>query len=171
MEPSHRPAVRIVCLDASERVLLLHWQDPFDGTWLWEPPGGGIEPGEEPLQTARRELAEETGLDPAAVLDRSLSVERDVRWNGRRYVGPERFFLARFPGDRPAPVRTGLLPDERASLRGYRWATPPELAALPDRLEPPQLAAVIATLAPAGPWTPAADSVTGSNEAGGAGGW
>jgi 8-oxo-dGTP pyrophosphatase MutT (NUDIX family) len=38
-----RPAVRIICLDSAERVLLLHWRDPFDGRVLWEPPGGGVE--------------------------------------------------------------------------------------------------------------------------------
>ncbi|WP_435612247.1 NUDIX domain-containing protein [Streptomyces sp. bgisy159] len=72
METTHRPAARVICLDAANRLLLLHWRDPFDGTWLWEPPGGGIESGETPLVTARRERAEETGLDPAAVLDRSV---------------------------------------------------------------------------------------------------
>ncbi|WP_455568875.1 NUDIX domain-containing protein [Streptomyces inhibens] len=46
METTHRPAARVICLDAAHRLLLLHWRDPFDGTWLWEPPGGGIEPGE-----------------------------------------------------------------------------------------------------------------------------
>ncbi|WP_326693536.1 MULTISPECIES: hypothetical protein [unclassified Streptomyces] len=30
----------------------------------------------------RRELTEETGLDPSAVLDRSVPVERDVGWRG-----------------------------------------------------------------------------------------
>ena len=63
MESLHRPAVRVICLDADGRVLLMHWRDPHDGSRLWEPPGGGIDPGETPLQAARRELAEETGLD------------------------------------------------------------------------------------------------------------
>ncbi|WP_241027565.1 NUDIX domain-containing protein [Streptomyces verrucosisporus] len=44
------PAARVVCLDAADRVLLLEWRDPYDGSRLWEPPGGGIEPGETPRQ-------------------------------------------------------------------------------------------------------------------------
>ncbi len=49
------PAARVVCLDAADRVLLLKWRDPYDGSRLWEPPGGGIEPGETLLEAARRE--------------------------------------------------------------------------------------------------------------------
>ncbi|MGP4112873.1 NUDIX hydrolase [Streptomyces sp. 4N509B] len=152
MEPRHRPAVRIVCLDAAHRVLLLRWRDPFDGSLLWEPPGGGIEPGESPLAAARRELAEETGLDPGAVLDRSVPVDRDVWWNGVRYGGPEHFFLARFAEERPSLTRTGLLPDEQATLDTHAWVAWSELDAVPDRLEPPELPAVLRALVPSGPW-------------------
>jgi 8-oxo-dGTP pyrophosphatase MutT (NUDIX family) len=155
VETKHRPAARIVCLDAADRLLLLHWQDPSDGSRLWEPPGGGIDPGETPLQTARRELVEETGLDAAAVLDRWVPVERSVRWNGTLFAGEEQFFLARFGTERPALVRTGLLPDEQVNLHDHVWVTPAELAALtklPDRLEPPQLPSVVAALAPDSSW-------------------
>ncbi len=148
----HRPAARVICLDAADRLLLMHWRDPFDGGRLWEPPGGGIEPGETPLAAARRELAEETGLDPAAVRDRAVPVERDLWWNGTHFAGTEHFFLARFDGDRPAVVRTGLLPDEQVNLDTHAWVGWSELAALPDRLEPPHLLEVLAALDPAGPW-------------------
>lgn len=152
METTHRPAARVICLDAAHRVLLLGWRDPFDGTLLWEPPGGGMDPGETPLEAARRELAEETGLDPAAVTDRSVPVERDVWWNGKRYTGTEQFFLARLAEEQPALVRTGLLPDEQITLDTHAWIAWPDLASLPDRLEPPQLPTVLEALVPEGPW-------------------
>ncbi|WP_280138115.1 NUDIX hydrolase [Streptomyces sp. TP-A0874] len=153
METTHRPAARVICLDAAHRLLLLHWRDPFGGRLLWEPPGGGIEPGETPLEAARRELLEETGLDPSAVLDQSLPVERDVRWNGKRFTGPEHFFLARFAEEEPALVRTGLLPDEQVNLDTHAWVAWSELGSLPDEVEPPQLPAVLAALVPDGPWS------------------
>jgi len=146
MEIRHRPAVRIICLDAAGRVLLLHWRDPFDGRWLWEPPGGGIEPGETPPQTARRELLEETGLDPAAILDGFVDVDRDTVWNGNRFVGTEQFFLARFTAHRPALTRTGLLPDEQQNLHDHRWVDVHDVADLPDPLQPPNLLDILATL-------------------------
>jgi 8-oxo-dGTP pyrophosphatase MutT (NUDIX family) len=147
-----RPAVRIVCVDAAGRILLLRWQDPYDGSFLWEPPGGGIDEGETPAEAARRELIEETGLDAAAITGVELAVHRDTCWKGHRYVGPEQFFLARFDTEEPAVRRDGLLPYEQDELERHAWVPWQELRAIPDRLEPPTLPTVLRDLDPQGPW-------------------
>ena len=145
MEPVHRPAARVVCLDADGRILLLRWRDPVDDVLIWEPPGGGVEPGESFLAAARRELAEETGLDPAPVRGPSVTVPRDFRWKGRQFTGPEEFFLARYPTAQPELDRAALTDDERETLAGHAWLTPAELAALPG-VQPPDLPAIIRRL-------------------------
>jgi len=147
VEIASRPAVRIVCLDGGGRVLLLEWCDPASGELLWEPPGGGIEVGETPYEAARRELTEETGLDPDAIVDSPQVVQRDTVWNGRRMIGPEQFYLARYAGDAPDLSQLGLLEDEQENLRGHAWLTTAEIAVLP-RVEPPDLVAVIRGLDP-----------------------
>lgn len=58
----HPGAAAIVTLD--ERgltVLERQWRSPMDQAF-WEIPAGKIDPGEDPFETAVRELAEETGL-------------------------------------------------------------------------------------------------------------
>jgi 8-oxo-dGTP pyrophosphatase MutT (NUDIX family) len=159
VEIRSRAAVRIICLDALSRVLLLHWQDPADGNLLWEPPGGGIEEGETPFDSARRELVEETGLDPTAIIDNAVGVYRDVKWNGKRFVGTEPFYLARYAEEAPELSRLGLLEHELRDLRGHAWLSPDMLAALTDQVDPPSLPAVIAQLAPDSPWA-ATDDVS-----------
>ncbi|MFI5494063.1 NUDIX hydrolase [Actinoplanes sp. NPDC051859] len=142
MDITHRPAARVICLDVDGRVLLMHWRDPVDGHEVWEPPGGGLDPGETHWEAACRELAEETGLDPAAVGDRGVEVHRDVVWKGSRLTGPEQFFLARYPTSRPTLTGDGLLPYEREELLGHRWVPLDELPGLPD-LDPPDLREII----------------------------
>jgi ADP-ribose pyrophosphatase len=55
-------AVVIAAVDAEDRVCLVEQHRYAVGRDLLELPAGMIEPGEAPLETARRELREETGL-------------------------------------------------------------------------------------------------------------
>ena len=57
----HPGAVAILALDQEKRVVLVRQYRQAVGRVLLEVPAGKLEQGEEPLQCARRELAEETG--------------------------------------------------------------------------------------------------------------
>lgn len=58
------PAAGTILVDADQRVLLL-WRHRFvTGTWGWELPAGGADPGESLEEAARREAVEETGWRP-----------------------------------------------------------------------------------------------------------
>jgi ADP-ribose pyrophosphatase len=58
----HPGSVAVVAVDASGRVVLVCQPRAAAGKVLIELPAGTLERGEEPEATARRELAEETGL-------------------------------------------------------------------------------------------------------------
>jgi 8-oxo-dGTP pyrophosphatase MutT (NUDIX family) len=51
----------VLVLDDEDRVLMLRRHRFVDDSWGWEVPVGIVEPTEEPVQAARRELQEETG--------------------------------------------------------------------------------------------------------------
>ena len=63
----HSDCVAIIALDAQDNVLLVNqFRKPAEKELL-EIPAGGIEPGEDPVSTVRRELQEETGYLPGKV--------------------------------------------------------------------------------------------------------
>ncbi len=57
----HADGAAIVAVDEQQRVLLVRQARPAIGQNLLELPAGLVDPGESPLQTAHRELEEETG--------------------------------------------------------------------------------------------------------------
>jgi ADP-ribose pyrophosphatase len=58
----HPGAVTIVAIDRQDRVALVRQPREATRKYLLELPAGTLDPGEEPLSAAKRELEEETGL-------------------------------------------------------------------------------------------------------------
>jgi ADP-ribose pyrophosphatase len=58
----HPGGAVVLALDEADRVCLLRQYRHVVGDWIWELPAGVIEVGEDPLETAQRELREEAGL-------------------------------------------------------------------------------------------------------------
>lgn len=60
----HFGAVAIVALDPDDRLMMIHQYRHPVGRRLWELPAGLLDvPGEDPVEAARRELVEESGLE------------------------------------------------------------------------------------------------------------
>lgn len=81
-----RVAAYAVITDDDGRVLLAHWNDPTYGAWTL--PGGGLDDGEDPVDAARREVAEETGYD--AEIGAVLGVDSQLIPAAHRLHNPER---------------------------------------------------------------------------------
>ena len=57
----HAGSAVMMAVDEKRRILLVRQYRLPAGKYLWELPAGRLDPGEQPLQAAKRELAEETG--------------------------------------------------------------------------------------------------------------
>ncbi|RYD57516.1 MAG: RNA pyrophosphohydrolase [Sphingomonadales bacterium] len=105
----------------------------------WQMPQGGIDPGEDPLEAAYRELGEETGV-PRDLVELVASAPEELlydlpddliarvwqgQWRGQR----QRWFLFRFLGE-DSDVNIATAEPE---FRAWRWAPPGDL---PDLIVP-----------------------------------
>ena len=60
-------AAMVIALDDEQRVLMM-WRHRFIlDRWVWELPGGYLDPAEEPMACAAREVEEETGWRPRSM--------------------------------------------------------------------------------------------------------
>ena len=127
----YRPCGGVMLLNGSGKVFV---GQRLDTTLeAWQMPQGGIDPGEQPLETALRELGEETGIRPEHV---SLIAEapQEFRydlppeligkvWKGRYRGQVQRWFLFRFLGsDNDIRIDT-----QHPEFRAWKWADPADL--------------------------------------------
>jgi 8-oxo-dGTP pyrophosphatase MutT (NUDIX family) len=135
-------------VDARERVLLLRGGDPQrPGPAVWHTPGGGIDPGEQPQDAARRELVEEIGLEVSRASELGAVVwtrRFEFLFDGVRYDQDEVFYLLRVDHHKVDDSRH--TPLERRYLSGHRWFSVADLETFDELVAPPDLGTQLAVL-------------------------
>ncbi len=143
-----RVSAKLFLLDQDGRLLLLSCTDPDRPhiTWL-ELPGGGVEPGEDPVTATVREVREETGivLDPSRVGPLQWTQRAAFRWLGQDHEADHEGRLARLDAP-PETVALALTEAEVGTLLAQRWWTAEELAAYDGRTFPRSLVALLPRL-------------------------
>jgi putative (di)nucleoside polyphosphate hydrolase len=100
-------------------------------------PQGGLDDGEDPEAGARRELAEETGVESARFVARARdwltydlpSELVGIAWHGRYRGQKQMWFAARFEG-KESEIDLGPRDGHEQEFDAWQWATLQELPAL-----------------------------------------
>jgi 8-oxo-dGTP pyrophosphatase MutT (NUDIX family) len=113
-----RLTARVVLLNHENQIMLLKFVEPHRTFWLT--PGGKIEDNESPLEAARRELFEETGVSAAEfVTPHSWYCEGIGMCHGSPTFFKHYFFLARVQSSEISTVHLNC--DEKEIIQEYRW--------------------------------------------------
>ncbi|MEU4167076.1 NUDIX domain-containing protein [Streptomyces sp. NPDC026665] len=150
-----RQAARVAVLDPAGAVFMFRYDNVEVGVH-WALPGGGMDPGETPLQAAVREVREETGWTDIEPGGTALCFwEHDFTRVGVPVRQYEHIFLAYGPHREPG----GELGASQAAegILGGRWWSPGDLADTAEALWPPRLPELLAAVRRDGPPTTPVD--------------
>ncbi len=136
-ELPYRPCVGIMLVNMAGKVFVGQRIDNM--VEAWQMPQGGIDPGEEPRETALRELEEETGIRPEYVEIIAKAKDEHLYdlpeelvgtiWGGKYRGQRQVWFLARFVGsDEDVNIAT-----KHPEFAAWKWADP---ETLPDLIVP-----------------------------------
>ena len=148
----YRPCAGAMLLNREDRVFVGQRIDTI--LEAWQMPQGGIDPGEDALDAAIRELGEETGIAADRIeliaeapneLFYDLPPEMiDKVWKGKWRGQRQRWFLFRFTGtDADVDIATA-----HAEFRAWRWSEPADLPAMIVPFKRDLYEAVLAAFAP-----------------------
>jgi len=132
----HVGSAVMMAVDDKKRVLLVRQYRLPAGKELWELPAGRLDPGEKPLQAARRELIEETGYrartwqklasfwaSPGYVQERmTIFLATDLTAGIATPMDDERIETRWFTRkDLAAMIRDGKIEDAKTMIGFYAW--------------------------------------------------
>ena len=132
----HAGSAVMMAVDAKQRILLVRQYRLPAEAYLWELPAGRLDPGETPLQAARRELIEETGCrarkwtklahffaSPGYVQERmTIYLAEDLTQGEATPMDDERIETRWFTAKEvESMIRSGKIVDGKTMIGFLRW--------------------------------------------------